>query len=193
MRKSPISRSIYLLPAAVFAFALIACGGKATYSAPVGVNLNARSGDVRSGTLSRDEVITAEPGNPYGTFINNAWQKLGNKSPSRIEVSSITLALGGQSTGVSALEQVFTGEVDVLFVMNDTGNSFIAGHVVNPTGTGPVTLSVDFDPTKVVALDFGNLLSGNFNVVVRGTAAAGFSTRNATANLQTSITFKADE
>ena len=193
MRQSPISRSIYLLPATVFAFALIACGGKATYSAPVGVNLNARSGDVRSGTLSREEVITAEPGNPYGAFINDAWQKFGNKSPSRIEVQSITLALGGQSTGVSALEQVFTGEVDVLFVMNDSGNSFNAGHVVNPTGTGPVTLSVDFDPTKVVGVDFGNLLSGSFNVVVRGSAAAGFSTRSATANLQTSITFKADE
>ncbi len=193
MRKSTLIRATYALPATVFAFALVACGGKATYSAPVGVNLNARSGDVRSGTLSRDEAITAEPGNPYGAFINNAWQKLGNKSPSRIEVNSITLALGGQSTGVSALEQVFTGEVDVLFVMNDSGNSFNVGHVVNPTGTGPIGLSVDFDPSKVVGLDFANLLGGSFNVVVRGSAAVGFSTRNATANLQTSLTFKADE
>ena len=193
MRKSPMIRPTHALLVTVFALALIACGGRATYSAPVGVNLNARSGDVRTGTLTRDEAITAEPGNPYGTFVNDAWQKLGNKSPSRIEVNSITLALGGQSTGVSALEQVFTGEVDVLFVMNDSGNSFNVGHVVNPTGAGPIGLSVDFDPTKVVSLDYGNLLGGSFNVVVRGSAAAGFSTRNATANLQTSLTFKADE
>jgi hypothetical protein len=193
MRKSTMIRSTHLFLTTIFALTSIACGSKATYSAPVGVNLNARSGDVRSGTLSKDEAITAKPGNPYGTFVNDAWQKLGNRSPSRIEVNSITVALGGQSTGVTALEQVFTGEVDVLFVMNDTGNSFNVGHVVNPTGTGPLALSVDFDPSKVVALDYGNLLGGSFNVVVRGSAAAGFSTRNATANLQTSLTFKADE
>ena len=193
MGKSLMIRSAHVLLAASSALVFIACGGKPTYSAPVSLNLNARSGDVRSGSLSRDEAVTAEPGNPYGAFVNDAWQKLGNKSPSRIEVHSITLALGGQSTGVSTLDQVFTGEVDVLFVMNDTGNSFNAGHAVNPTGAGPVNLSVDFDPSKVIAMDFGNLLGGNFNVVIRGSAAAGFSSRNATANLQTVLTFKADE
>ena len=193
MRKSLRIRCTHVMLAAGSALVFIACGGKATYSAPVGLNFNAKSGDVRSGTLSRDETITAEPGNPYGAFISDAWNKLGNKSPSRIEVNSITLALGGQSTGVSALDQVFAGEVDVLFVMNDTGNSFNAGHVVNPTGTGPVNLTVDFDPSKVIGLDYGNLLGGNFNVVIRGPAAVGFSSRSATANLQTSLVFKAEE
>jgi hypothetical protein len=193
MTKSLQIKSMRLLLAASLALVFVACGGKATYSAPVTVNLNARSGDVRSGTITRDEAITNEPGNPYGTFINDAWQKFGNKSPTRIEVTSVSMTLGGQSTGVSTLDQVFTGEVDVLFVMNNTGNSFNVAHVVNPSGAGPVALSLDFDPSKVVATDFADLLGGNFNAAIRGPATTNFSTRNATANLQTPITFKADE
>ena len=43
--------------------------------------------------------------------------KLGGKTPSRIELSDLTLTLGGQSTGVAALEEVLTGDVDVSFVV----------------------------------------------------------------------------
>src|SRR5215472_7752099 len=62
MRKSPLMIRPTQVLLASSALVFIACGGKATYSAPVGLNLNARSGDVRSGNLSRDEAIAAEPG-----------------------------------------------------------------------------------------------------------------------------------
>jgi hypothetical protein len=60
MRKSTIIRATYQLVAAIFALTFIACGGKATYSAPVGVNLNARAAgfSTRNATANLQTSLT---------------------------------------------------------------------------------------------------------------------------------------
>src|ERR1041384_3376172 len=111
-----------------------ACGSDpVSFSAPVGINLKAKSGDVASTAISEDKAITTETGNPYGAFVSDATMKLGHE-PTRIEIDHATLLLGAQSTNVTKLEDVFTGVVDVAFIMNDTGNTYDVGTVSNPTG-----------------------------------------------------------
>jgi hypothetical protein len=168
------------------------CGSHNSYSAPVGVNIRAQSGDVSSGTITQDKLITSETGNPYATFLTDAKAKFG-KDPSDVGVGTLTLFLGAASIRVTALEQVFSGQVDVLFLMNGTANSFSVGHVTNPTGAGPVNLAVDFDSSKVTGQDHAALMNGGFRVVIRGSAAGGFASRNADAALQNTFTFKALE
>src|SRR5215813_12399910 len=97
---------------------LAACGADpVSFSTPVGINLKAKSGDVANTAISEDKAITTETGNPYGAFVADATTKLGH-APGRIEIDRATLLLGGQSTNVTKLEEVFTGVVDVAFVMN---------------------------------------------------------------------------
>ena len=170
---------------------LAGCGDSpVNYSAPVGINLKAKSGDVQQNVVSDKKAITTESGNPYGAFVNNAQTMLG-RAPNRIEVDTLTLILGADSTGVTQLEQVFTGEVDVLFIMNDTNNTYNVAHVMNPTGPGPVPMVIDFDGAAVSSVDYPKLLGGSFSVVIRGPAAATFPGASAQASLQTNFTFAA--
>jgi len=173
---------------------LAACGGDdpVSYSAPVGINLKAKSGDVKSGVINNEKGITTEQSNPYGAFVNAARGALGGRDPVRITVTSITLALGGKSKNVLALEEVFAGEVEVLFLMDGTTkNSFKAGHVADPTGSGPVSMAIDFGPEQLNPADYDALLSGSFKVVIRGAAATGFDGKDADADLLTTFEFEA--
>jgi hypothetical protein len=172
---------------------IAACGSPVSFSAPVGINLKAKSGDVVTGAITESKDITTESGNPYGAFINDAMMKLNGKNPSTIEVNSLTLTLGGQSTGVTKLEDVFTGDVDVAFITNDTNITYDVGHIMNPAGVGPVDMNVGFDYSMVSAADQAKFLTGSFKVVLRGTAAAGFSTKGAEADLLATFTFDALE
>jgi len=169
----------------------IGCGHN-SYSGQVAINLDTKSSDVSAGTITTDKSITAEAGNPYALFLSNAQAKLG-KVPSNVQVSGLTLFLAATSQGVVALEQVFTGQVDMLFLMTGSGTSYSVGHFTNYTGPGPVNATVDFDPTKIIGQDHIDLMSGNFKVVLRGVAATGFATRGADANLQNTFTFEAVE
>ncbi len=177
----------------LFALPLVAaCGSDpVNYSAPVGIELKAKSSDVANAVVTEQKDITTESGNPYGAFTNDATAKLGGKTPSRIEISNMTLTLGGQSTGVSALEQVLTGDVDVAFVVNDSNNTYDAGHILNPAGVGPDTMDIVFDWAQVAELDRAKMLGGSFKVVLRGNAAPLFSSKGADAQLQTTFTFDA--
>lgn len=187
----PIMKKISLSLLLSIAGLAAGCGGHNLFSAPVGVNLHAQSGDVSSGTITQDKMIINQSGNPYATFLAAARAKFG-KDPSDVGVGGLTLVLGAGSTGVTLLEQVFTGQVDVLFWMQPgSGNSFSVGHVVNPTGIGPVNLNVDFDSSKVTGLDHAALMTGNFRVVIRGSAAGGFALGSANADLQNTFTFNA--
>ncbi|HEU4735023.1 MAG TPA: hypothetical protein VFT22_44335, partial [Kofleriaceae bacterium] len=102
---------------------IAACGDDpVSYSAPVGINLKAKSGDVANTAITEDKAITTETGNPYGGFVADATTRLGH-APGRIEIDQATLILGAQSTNVTRLEDVFTGVVDIAFIMNDTNNT----------------------------------------------------------------------
>ena len=173
---------------------LAACGADpVNYSAPVGIELKAKSGDVSQSAVTEQKDITTESGNPYGAFTSDAVSKLGGHQPSSIDVDQLTLTLGAQSSNVSALEQVLSGDVDVAFLVNDSNNTYDAGHVTNPTGVGPVAMSPSFDWSTVAATDQSKMLGGGFKVVLRGPAAPTFSGKNADASLQVTFTFSAFE
>jgi len=173
---------------------LSGCGDPVSFSAPVGINLKTKAGDVRNGVVTQDKGITTESGNPYGAFISEARSELEGKDPGTIEIPSLTLLLGAQSTGVTALEQVFTGKVEVLFVMNDTDNTYPVGNIENPKGPGPVDLDVTFDSDTITGEDRTKLLGGAFKSVIRGPAATSFAPpNNAEASLQLTFTFEAYE
>jgi hypothetical protein len=172
--------------------ALAACGSDpVNFSEPVGIELKAKSGDVANTAVTEQKDITTESGNPYGKFTADAMTKLNGNAPSSIGLDQLTLTLGGQSTGVTALDQVVTGDVDVAFVTNSSNNTYDAGHVTSPAGVGPVDLSTDFDWSKVTSDDRAEMLGGGFKVVLRAPAAADFAGKGAEASLQVTFTFVA--
>jgi hypothetical protein len=171
--------------------ALGACSDPASTSQPVGIELKAKSGDAGTGAIAELKDITTESGNPYGAFVADARAQLGGHDPSRIELPSVTLTLGGQSTGVARLEDVFTGDVDVAFVMNTSSDTYDVAHLMNPAGVGPTSMDVVFDSTKLSANDWPLFLGGQFKVVLRGTPAAGFAQKGADASLQVTFGFDA--
>jgi hypothetical protein len=172
---------------------LAGCGDDPlSYSAPVAINLKAKSGDVSGNVVSDQKGINTESGNPYGAFVTDARKQLG-REPARIGVDSASLVLGAQSTGVVGLNEIFTGDVDVAFVVDESSNTYDVGHVIDPSGVGPAAIDVVFDPDAVSAADYDKMLNGSFKVVIRGPAAAGFTTKGAEANLQVSFTFAAFE
>ena len=175
---------------------LVACGDDPlTYSAPVGINLKAKSSDTVNNVVSDEKGITTESGNPYGAFVSDAQRELGGRDPAVIEVDGVELFLGASSTGVTTLGEIFDGNVEVLFQMNDTNNSYPVAHgtVAATTGGGPFALSIDFAGEDVPDIDFAKMLGGSFKVIARGPAAADFTTKGADADLQVTFTFAAFE
>jgi hypothetical protein len=181
--------------------ALLVCGGAAcsddpvSYSAPVGINLKAKSGDTTNSVVSDEKGITTESGNPYGKFISDARAALGGHDPARIEIEGVELLLGARSTGVTRLGEIFDGELTVLFRMDSTDNSFVAAsrQITADTGGGPIALGVSFDSNRLAGDDWTKLLGGSFKVVVRAPAAADFEDKGAEADLQVTFTFGAYE
>ena len=98
-----------------------------------------------------------------------------------------------RSINVSKLEDIFTGTVDVSFVINDSNNTYPVGAVTNPSGVGPIDLDISLSGAEVAPQDFTKYLDGSFKVVARGTAATGFSSKGAEAALQLTFTFAAFE
>lgn len=57
---------------------LAACGDDpVSFSAPVGINLKAKSGDVSNNVVSDEKGITTESSNPYGAFVTDARAQIG--------------------------------------------------------------------------------------------------------------------
>jgi hypothetical protein len=174
---------------------LIACGDDpVSYSAPVGINMKAKSSDTANGVVSNEKGINTESGNPYGAFVTDAQNKIG-RAPAEIDVDRVDLFLGAASTGVTALGQVFGGTVEIVFQMNDTNNSYpvATGTIDAATTSGPVTLDASFAAGEIPDADFAKMLGGSFKVITRGPAAVGFATKGAEAELQVTLTFAAYE
>src|SRR5512136_1074646 len=118
----------------------LACGkDPVSYSAPVGISLAARAQDVTAGQVSVVKNVNTENGNPCGAYVHAAQQALGHP-PSVIQVSSVTLLLSSSSTGVTGLEQVFSGTATVSFVLNGSGHVFPVAAVAGPSGAGPLNM-----------------------------------------------------
>lgn len=181
---------------AALAISATACGDDPVkYSQPVGINLKAKSSDTTNNTVTNDKNINTESGNPYGAFISAARNELGGRDPKVIEIEKVQLFLGAGSTNVTRLGEVFDGTVDILFVMNDTNNSYPAasGPVPAATGPGPIEIDPSFDSDSLPDFDYQKLLGGSFKVAMRGPAAAGFASKGAEADIQATFTFAAYE
>lgn len=192
--QAPTLPAVALVAAAVVVSLLAsACGSSApvTYSAPVGISLDAKSSDVVAGQVQADKNISTENGNPYGAFVNAAEKALGH-APSRIVVTgaTLTLSLSG-STLVTALDQVFAGTVRLSFEPNGSSNSYPVASVASPAGTGPVQMAVTFDSSSMTAADYSDLVGGAFKVALEGPAASGFGAGGATADMTGTFTFEA--
>ncbi|MFN0250755.1 MAG: hypothetical protein ACKV2T_28000 [Kofleriaceae bacterium] len=175
---------------------LAACGDDPlSYSAPVSINLKAKSSDTQNAVVTDEKSITTENGNPYGAFVSDAQDALDGRDPAIIDVVGVEIFLGADSTGVTTLGEVFDGTVDVLFQMNDTNNTYpVATRTIDPSASaGPLALGVEFPADEVPDADYDKLLSGSFKVVVRGDAATDFEGKGADADIQTTFTFAAFE
>lgn len=183
-------RSFAILALVVFA----ACGDDpVNYSDDIGIELKTKSGDATDNAITEEKGITTESSNPYGAFITEAKNRLGH-DPSDIKLEKLTVTLGGQSTGVTTLEQVMTGDVYVKFLTNDTNNTFQVGHFASPVGPGPVEGEATFAMAEDVAeVDIAKVIGGSFKVVLNATPATDFSTKGAEASLQLTFTFSAFE
>ena len=173
--------------------ALAACGDDpVNYSAPVGIEVKTKSGEVVNNSITVEKSITTESGNPYGKFVDDARNALG-RDPGNIVLDKVTILLGAQSTNVTMLEQVVTGDVYVKFLINDTNNTYPVGHWPSPTGPGPVTGHASFELAMVAEQDIAKVIGGGFKVALTSPAAADFSTKGAEASLQLTFTFSAFE
>ena len=183
-----------LLVTVLCALPLVACGGDpVSYSAPVGINLKAKSSDTANDTVTAEKNISTESGNPFKVFVDQGRQELGGQDPSSVELTSLTLLLGAQSVGTASLAEVFSGRVEVLFLMDESNNSYVAGHAESVVGSGAIPMLVDFDSEAMPAADYARFLDAKFKVVLRGTAASGFATKGAEADFQATFAFTALE
>lgn len=171
----------------------VACSSSpASYSSPVAITMGVKSGDVTAGAITEQKDVNTVSGNPYAAFIQAARTKLG-KDPTSIQLDSLTATLDAQSTGVTKLEDIFTGTVKVQFAMNTTGHVFDVGQVSGPTGPGPVTATVTFDDTQLQGTDHSELIGGQFKVSLQGAAATGFASAGANATVDLTFAFAAFE
>lgn len=181
------------LAALLLAVTAFGCSDKApvSYSAPVGISLPVAAKDVISGAVSSEKNINTENGNPYGAFTSAAKAQLGGTDPSHIVVTGVTLELfPATSTGVTVLENVFTGPVTISF---DPGSGPIpVAHVTAPTGAGPISLVTSFDSGTLSAADRAAITAGQFKVVLEGPTATSFTSGD-TADLKATFTFVAYE
>jgi hypothetical protein len=176
----------------VAALGLFGCGGgPISVSQPITLSKTSSSNDVVTGVLTWDRGVNNDTGSPFANFIGAARQQLEGKDPSRLELTSASLFLGGQSQGVTALEQVFSGRVDMLLQTSHT--SYAAAHLDQVSRAGPADFTVDFNWNAVAPADRSDLFNGNFDVVLRGEATTTFATTDSKADLQTTIGFQAYE
>ena len=107
----------------------------------------------------------------------------------------MSLLLGAGSTNVTTLGEVFTGTTEVLFIMNDTNNTYPAGtaSIAATATSGPLDIGVTFDGGAIPAADYAKMLNGSFKVELRGPASAGFMGKGADADLQVTFRFTAFE
>jgi hypothetical protein len=168
---------------------LLACGDEVvSYSAPVGINTKLRSTDVGAGdAVLLTKNINTESGNPYGAFVNAAARALG-RPPSRIVVTYLSLELLDTSSGVTNLNEVFTGQVSIGFELD--GVVYPAGTVTNPVGVG-FPMAATFDSAGLDPTAYDDLVGGGFPVILSGTATSGFAGAGATADLKTTFGFMA--
>lgn len=170
-----------------------ACGEDAvSHSDIVGIEVKADADKVVNDTISDEKNINTESGNPYGAFITEAQNALG-ADPGRIEITSVTIQLN-DSVGVAALNEIFDGDVDIVFQMPTSGDEVrvASGAVSAETeGAGPYELIVEFDSDQLNDANYADLIAGSFKVLYRAPANAAYAGSGAKTDLQINFEFEA--
>lgn len=154
----------------------------------IGINLNVKSADLdNNGNLVTDKNIATEVGNPYGAFLGDIQAQLGGDLATiTLEDATISLSGGNQVS----LEELYTGTVTLTIVDDSAGTETVIATVEDPTGVGPVDLSIDdnvFDDDAFQA----TLNEGSFKMRLSGTPTD--PTANINADLSLSLSFNANE
>jgi hypothetical protein len=173
-----------------------ACTGEeaVSYSDMVGIEVKADADKVVADNISDEKNINTESGNPYGAFITAAQNELG-ADPGRIEITSVTIQLN-DAVGVSALNEIFDGDVDVIFQMPTSGDEVrVASGLVgaDTQGGGPIELIVEFDSDSLNDANYADLIAGSFKVLYRAPANPAYAATSAKTDLQITFMFEAFE
>jgi hypothetical protein len=176
---------------AVLALAtVVGCEEPAASSDTIVIRLSGiKEDDIRDGTVEEEKNVTTEVSNPYAQFLADSRAALG-ADPSRIEVETVAITLGGDSRGVLGFQELFTGTVDV-FLRTDDGGTVYVGRVENPAGVGPVECEVAAGETELAPI-LPSLLAGSFRVGVRG-ATPRVATDDFDAKVEIAIRFASFE
>lgn len=157
------------------------------YSGPVNVRLDKfKDGDVRNGAFDSDKEINTESGNPYAGFLRDARTGLG-RDAAAVVVDRMTFTLASDSRGVIGFEQFLAGTAQVYFATSSV--TVNVGTAVMPAGAGPVTVQITATRADLAPINAA-LLSGNFKVGMRVSAAAG-RPGSFDARLSTTLYFRA--
>ena len=171
--------------------ALSACGGVVAYSEPISLKAGSiKESDVQNAAFTIDKEISAESGDPYKRFLDNARAELDGADPSAIEVERIVLTVDGASDGIgtAGFAEIATA-LEVYLRGGDT--TVVVGSLATvPSGTTlEVDVTADAEDLRVL---HERMLSKSFKVGLRGDAVASVPAKfELRTNIQ--ITFRALE
>jgi hypothetical protein len=163
----------------------------AAYQAPVQVTLTVRAADVMGGRVTATAAIGSQRGNPYAGFLQNTRLRI-NGEPARIDIERATLELAAPAGELRGLGQVLGGEAEAYLLLDDAAATVAASGTIDEATGDEATLAPVF-PDDVPAAQHQRMLSGGFEVGLRGAAAAGFAATEATVTLELTMTFAAYE
>lgn len=155
------------------ALATAACssdGDPSVYTSPVELSLKAdASTDVADGVLSATASMNSADRGAYGALLMNARIRL-RRSPSSVDVTSATVTAAGSLGAPSA---VFESAVVLYFFLDNLPTQVAVGTV--PEISIDPALELVTKPTGELDDDqLAKLLSGEFNVLLRGKATKDF-------------------
>jgi hypothetical protein len=175
----------------LFAAAAAACSpGLRSYEVPVGVQLRVKN-DKKANVVAGEKAIRTEAGDPFGVFIEDVRRKLG-RDPAIIDVEQVDLDTGPASAMV--LGNVFSGTVQVLFQLDETGSNYpVAAGEVSAATAAPFSLVASFDADLVPDGDYLGFLAGTFKVSITGPVAPGLPAKPIDVDVRLTLTFSAYE
>lgn len=170
----------------------IGCGPDAVVE-DIGINIGFNIGNVAQGDpIESEKNISTEQGNPYGAFLEEIRNELNDDTPF-IQLDTVSITLEGDGVH-NNFEDIFEGTLELLIVDESAGTTTAVATVENPTGAGPVELTVLGEPV-VDGGEFdedlfqATLNAGSFKIKLEGTAAA--NAANADVNIVTTLGFSA--
>lgn len=134
-------------------------------SGPIAVRITGNGGDVRQpGLISRGVTVSTPSSNPWGEWVQRARAEC-KRDPVAFEVRSVS------ATSASAFTDFVSGTLTIIFAPTTSGGlptdpKVTVASVANPTGTGPISLTVSATRSSLAPL-YQQLLGASFEVVLQ--------------------------